>query len=57
MIEIHDLHKAYELPGGGMAEVLKGIDLLVPDRCITAVVGPSGSGIPDPASWNALNLS
>ncbi len=44
MIEIHDLHKAYDLPGGGVAEVLRGIDLVVPDRCITAVVGPSGSG-------------
>ena len=44
MIEIHDLHKSYALPGGGVAEVLRGLDLLVPDRCITAVVGPSGSG-------------
>ncbi len=44
MIEIHDLHKAYDLPGGEVAEVLRGIDLVVPDRCITAVVGPSGSG-------------
>ena len=44
MIEIKGLHKAYRLPGGAAAEVLRGIDLLVPDRCITAVVGPSGSG-------------
>ena len=44
MIEIRGLHKAYGTPGGGTAEVLRGIDLLVPDRCITAVVGPSGSG-------------
>ncbi len=44
MIEIHGLQKTFELPGGGTAEVLRGIDLLVPDRCITAVVGPSGSG-------------
>ncbi len=44
MIEINGLHKTFELPGGGVAEVLKGIDLVVPDRCITAVVGPSGSG-------------
>ena len=44
MIEIQDLQQAYQLPGGGVAEVLKGIALTVPDRCITAVVGPSGSG-------------
>ncbi len=44
MIEIQDLHKAYPLPGGGTAEVLKGINLTVADRCITAVIGPSGSG-------------
>lgn len=44
MIEIEDLHKSYPLPGGGTADVLKGITLTVPDRSITAVVGPSGSG-------------
>jgi Cu-processing system ATP-binding protein len=36
---IRDLHKAYR-----KNEVLKGIDLEIPDGCITAVLGPNGSG-------------
>ncbi|CAM3956318.1 methionine ABC transporter ATP-binding protein [Micrococcus flavus] len=44
MLEIVDLHKRYELKTGRPVEVLKGIDLTVPDGSITAVVGPSGAG-------------
>jgi len=36
---ISGLHKAF-----GKNEVLKGIDLEIPDGCITAVLGPNGSG-------------
>lgn len=36
---IRGLHKAYR-----KNEVLKGIDLVIPDGCITAVLGPNGSG-------------
>ncbi|MGW9552413.1 methionine ABC transporter ATP-binding protein [Citricoccus zhacaiensis] len=43
MIEIRDLHQAYT-GRGGTVEVLKGIDLTVPEGSITAVVGPSGAG-------------
>ncbi len=43
MIEIRDLHQSY--PGeSGPVEVLRGIDLTVPEGSITAVVGPSGAG-------------
>ena len=41
MIEIKDLHKHYDT-AQGRVEVLKGIDLSVPEGSITAVVGPSG---------------
>ncbi|WP_073707335.1 methionine ABC transporter ATP-binding protein [Glutamicibacter sp. 0426] len=43
MIEIKDLHKHYDTAQGRI-EVLKGIDLSVPEGSITAVVGPSGAG-------------
>jgi Cu-processing system ATP-binding protein len=36
---IRNLHKAY-----GKTEVLKGVDLALPDGRITAVLGPNGSG-------------
>jgi Cu-processing system ATP-binding protein len=36
---IRDLHKAY-----GKTDVLKGIDIVLPDGRITAVLGPNGSG-------------
>jgi Cu-processing system ATP-binding protein len=36
---IRNLHKAY-----GKNEVLKGVDIELPDGCITAVLGPNGSG-------------
>ena len=43
MIEIRDLHKHYD-SAEGRVKVLRGIDLQVPSRSITAVVGPSGAG-------------
>ncbi|QCU79049.1 ATP-binding cassette domain-containing protein [Citricoccus sp. SGAir0253] len=43
MIEIRNLHKSYA-GHDGPVEVLKGIDLVVPEGTITAVVGPSGAG-------------
>jgi Cu-processing system ATP-binding protein len=36
---IRNLHKAY-----GKTGVLKGVDIELPDGCITAVLGPNGSG-------------
>lgn len=44
MIQIQHLCKSFDLPNGQVAEVLKHIDLEVPDRSITAVIGPSGAG-------------
>jgi len=44
MIQIKNLSKQFRLRNGSVVEVLKGIDLDVPDRSITAVIGPSGAG-------------
>ncbi len=44
MITISALCKRFDAPGGKSVEVLHNIDLEVPDRTITAVVGPSGAG-------------
>ncbi len=38
-IELRDLHKSY-----GSNEVLKGVDLVVPEREVVCVIGASGSG-------------
>ena len=42
MIAIDDLHKSYRTADGRLSAVLKGLSLQVPERSITAVVGPSG---------------
>ena len=39
MIRISGLHKSF-----GRQKVLNGLDLTIPDRQITAVIGPSGEG-------------
>jgi polar amino acid transport system ATP-binding protein/glutamine transport system ATP-binding protein len=39
MIEVNDLHKSF-----GSLEVLRGIDLTVPQQEVVCVIGPSGSG-------------
>lgn len=39
MITINDLHKSF-----GRNQVLKGVDLVIPQGTITAVLGPNGSG-------------
>ena len=44
MIAIDDLHKSYRTADGRLSAVLKGLSLQVPERSITAVVGPSGAG-------------
>ena len=44
MISIQHLNKHYVGKDGRRTEVLRGIDLEVPDRTITAVIGPSGAG-------------
>jgi D-methionine transport system ATP-binding protein len=44
MIVIKGLCKRFEAPGGKTVDVLRDIDLDVPDRVITAVIGPSGAG-------------
>ena len=44
MIAINGLCKRFEAPGGAFIDVLRDIDLDVPDRTITAVIGPSGAG-------------
>ena len=41
MIAIDDLHKSYRTADGRLSAVLKGLSLQVPERSITAVVGPS----------------
>jgi len=43
MIEIKNLSKSYEAPGGTV-QVLEGLDLVVDTGAAVAVVGPSGSG-------------
>jgi len=42
-VHIEDLRKAYDV-GGEPLEVLKGINLLVPEGDYVAIMGPSGSG-------------
>lgn len=44
MISIRNLSKRFEGKRGTTVEVLRDIDLEVPDRTITAVIGPSGAG-------------
>ena len=44
MIVVKGLCKRFESPGGKTVEVLRDIDLEVPERIITAVIGPSGAG-------------
>lgn len=44
MIEIDQLCKHYRTADGCVTEVLKAINLQVPQANITAVVGPSGEG-------------
>ncbi|RFU49289.1 methionine ABC transporter ATP-binding protein [Paraburkholderia sp. DHOC27] len=44
MISIRELSKRYVGKSGAPVEVLRGINLEVPDRTITAVIGPSGAG-------------
>jgi D-methionine transport system ATP-binding protein len=44
MISIRKLSKRYVDKGGGSVDVLRNINLEVPDRTITAVIGPSGAG-------------
>lgn len=44
MITISALCKRFDGPGGKSVEVLRDIDLDVPNRTIMAVVGPSGAG-------------
>ena len=39
MIQLKNIHKSF-----GTLEVLKGVDLTIPERQITAIVGPSGAG-------------
>lgn len=39
MIEAHNIHKTF-----GSLEVLKGIDITIEPRKVTAIVGPSGAG-------------
>jgi D-methionine transport system ATP-binding protein len=44
MISIRNLHKHYLAKAGTRVGVLRDINLEVPDRTITAVIGPSGAG-------------
>jgi D-methionine transport system ATP-binding protein len=44
MIEIQGLSKSYALADGSIAQILRDINLTVPDQSITAIVGPSGAG-------------
>lgn len=44
MYEIRNLNKSYPLKNGGVAQVLKDINLSIAKGKITAIVGPSGSG-------------
>ena len=39
MIEIKNIHKSY-----GTLEVLKGIDLIIPEHKIVSITGASGAG-------------
>ena len=44
MIEIKNLNKAYNLGEENGCEVLKGINLTIPDGEMTAIMGASGAG-------------
>lgn len=44
MIAISRLCKRFDAPRGTFIDVWRDIDLEVPDRTITAVIGPSGAG-------------
>jgi D-methionine transport system ATP-binding protein len=44
MISIRQLNKQYVSKSGARVDVLRDINLEVPDRTITAVIGPSGAG-------------
>lgn len=44
MISIRNLDKHFETKGAQAVQVLRDINLDVPDRTITAVIGPSGAG-------------
>ncbi|EOY66852.1 hypothetical protein BA726_07425 [Klebsiella pneumoniae] len=53
MIAIDDLHKSYRTADGRLSAVLKGLSLQVPERSITAVVGPSAAPVNQP--WRAAS--
>lgn len=44
MIEITDLHKTFEQPGGDRVHALRGVDLSLPEGEFLAVIGSNGSG-------------
>jgi len=44
LIDLIDIYKNYELSGGLIQKVLKGIDLEVEDGEFVSIMGPSGSG-------------
>lgn len=44
MIELHNIHKSYELNGANPLHVLKGIDLDIVDGEFVSIMGASGSG-------------
>ena len=43
LVNVRDLHKVYHR-GGERIDVLKGVDLDIPDGAFLALMGPSGSG-------------
>jgi putative ABC transport system ATP-binding protein len=42
-IDLEDVHKRYEF-GAQVVEVLRGIELQIPEKSFMAIMGPSGSG-------------
>ncbi len=44
LLQLTDIYKRYESPGGAATEVLKGLSLQVDAAESVAIVGPSGSG-------------